>query len=286
MTELQEIEFGLLQQFLSICAQLNLTYYLVCGSALGAVKYGGFIPWDDDIDVALPRKDYETFCREAPEILPEWCFLQNYHSEPQYYLLGSKLRDSRTTYIEMMAERLKINHGVFIDIFPLDGQWCTERDHQMFRKKRAIFEAARRVRLNYNRLSPQNIGMVRTNWYWLLFRLFGYKHDTAAEIAVFDRFISSFSTDDSAVWCNHANSTSPLEYAPKEQYGDGVWMKFEGIPVRVPAQYDAYLTQKYGDWRGGIPPDQQYGHHHYVRCDLHRPFTEYTDTGEKGVKKS
>lgn len=134
MTELQEIEFGLLQQFLSICEQLNLTYYLVCGSALGAAKYSGFIPWDDDIDVALPRKDYEIFCREAPEILPEWCFLQNYHSDPQYYLLGSKLRDSRTTYIEMMAEHLKINHGVFIDIFPLDGQWCTEREHQMFRK--------------------------------------------------------------------------------------------------------------------------------------------------------
>ena len=286
MTELQEIEFGLLQQFLPICEQLNLTYYLVCGSALGAAKYSGFIPWDDDIDVALPRKDYKIFCREAPKILPEWCFLQNYHSEPQYYLLGSKLRDSRTTYIEMMTDCLKINQGVFIDIFPLDGQWCTEREHQMFRKKRAIFEAARRVRLNYNRLSPQNLGMVRTNWYWLLFRLFGYKHDTAAEIAVFDRFISSFSTDDSAVWCNHANSTSPLEYAPKEQYGDGIWMKFEGIPVRVPAQYDAYLTQKYGDWRGGIPPDQQYGHHHYVKCDLHRPFTEYIDTGEKGVKKS
>lgn len=286
MTELQEIEFGLLRQFLSICEQLNLTYYLVCGSALGAVKYGGFIPWDDDIDVALPRKDYEIFCSKAPQILPEWCFLQNYHSEPQYYLLGSKLRDSRTTYIEMMADRLKINHGVFIDIFPLDGQWRTEREHQMFRKKRAIFEAARRVRLNYNRLSPQNLGMVRANWYWLLFRLFGYKHDTAAETAAFDRFISSFSTDGSDIWCNHANSTSPLEYAPKEQYGDGVWLKFEGIPVRIPAQYDAYLTQKYGDWRGGIPPDQQYGHHRYVICDLHRPFTEYTDTGEKGVKKS
>ena len=156
----------------------------------------------------------------------------------------------------------------------------------MFRKKRAIFEAARRVRLNYNRLSPQNIGMVRTNWYWLLFRLFGYKHDTSAETAAFDNYISSFSTDDSNTWCNHANSTSPLEYAPKEQYGNGVWMKFEGISVRVPAQYDAYLTQKYGDWRGGIPPDEQYGHHHYVRCDLHRPFTEYIDTGEKEVKKS
>lgn len=193
MTELQEIEFGLLQQFLSVCEQLNLTYYLVCGSALGAVKYGGFIPWDDDIDVALPRKDYEIFCREAPRILPEWCFLQNYHSEPQYYLLGSKLRDSRTTYIEMMTDHLKINQGVFIDIFPLDGQWRTEREHQMFRKKRAIFEAARRVRLNYNRLSPQNIGMVRTNWYWLLFRLLGISMIPLRKrrrlITIFPRFL-------------------------------------------------------------------------------------------------
>lgn len=287
MTELQEIEVGLLQQFLSICEKLNLTYYLVCGSALGAVKYGGFIPWDDDIDVALPRKDYERFCREAPEFLPEWCFLQNYHSEPQYYLLGSKLRDSRTTYIEMMAENLKINHGVFIDIFPLDGQWTTEHEHRIFRHKRAVFEAARRVRLNYNRLSPQNLSMVRTNWYWLLFRLFGYKRNTATEIAAFDDFVASFSTDGSDIWCNHANSTSSREYAPREQYGNGTWMKFEGISVRVPAQYDAYLTQKYGDWRSGIPPDKQHGHHYYAKCDLHRPFADEPDAVVgKGVKKS
>ena len=275
MTELQEIEFGLLQQFLSVCEQLNLTYYLVCGSALGAVKYGGFIPWDDDIDVALPRKDYEVFCREAPKMLPEWCFLQNYHSEPEYYLLGSKLRDSRTTYIEIMTERLNINHGVFIDIFPLDGKWNTEKEHQTFRRKRASFEAARRVRLNYNRVSPQNIIMVQTNWYWLLFRLFGYKRNTASEVEAFDKYVSSFSPDASSIWCNHANSTSSLEYAPKEQYGDGVMMNFEGVEIRVPMQYDEYLTQKYGDWRGEIPEKEQKGHHYYVKCDLCRPFTDY-----------
>lgn len=283
MNELQKIEIGLLQQFLSVCEQLNLTYYLVCGSALGAVKYGGFIPWDDDIDVALPRKDYDVFCKEAPKMLPEWCFLQNYHSEPQFYLLGSKLRDSRTTYIEIMTEHLNINHGVFIDIFPLDGQWKTEDDYQIFRRKRAVFEAARRVRLNYNRLSPENIGMIRTNWYWLLFSLFGYRNDTSSEIEAFDRYVSSFSTEASSVWCNHANSASPLEYAPKEQYGEGMWRTFEGISVRVPAQYDNYLTQKYGDWRSEIPPSEQQGHHYYVKCDLHRPFSDYTESGAKGV---
>ena len=55
MTELQTVELELLRQFLAVCEREGLTYYMVCGSALGAVKYGGFIPWDDDIDVALPR---------------------------------------------------------------------------------------------------------------------------------------------------------------------------------------------------------------------------------------
>ena len=89
MTELQTVELELLRQFLAVCEREGLTYYMVCGSALGAVKYGGFIPWDDDIDVALPRADYERFCRVAPGLLPDWCFLQNYRSEPLFYRLGS-----------------------------------------------------------------------------------------------------------------------------------------------------------------------------------------------------
>lgn len=278
MTDLQTIEFGLLKQFISVCEKLQLTYYMVCGSALGAAKYEGFIPWDDDIDVALPREDYEIFCSEAPKILPEWYFLQNYYTEQQYYLLGSKLRDSRTTYIEVMADSLDINHGVFIDIFPLDGQWSTKADEKIFKKKRADFEAARRVRLHYHRLSPQNIFMFRTNLYRLLFMLFRYKSNTAKEIENFDKYVASFKTESSYMWCNHANSTSTLEYAPKEQYGDGAWLTFEGIPVRVPEKYDEYLTQKYGDWHAELPESERKGHHFYVTCDLQRPFTEYMNT--------
>lgn len=275
MTDLQAVEFELLKQFIAVCEELKLTYYLVCGSALGAVKYKGFIPWDDDIDVALPRKDYEIFCNEAPKKLPEWCFLQNYHTERKYYRIGSKLRDSRTTYIECMAENLDINHGVFIDIFPLDGQWKTKTEEKIFKKKLADFEAARRVRLRYHRLSPQNIFMLRTNLYRLLFLLFGYKSNTAKEAEAFDKYIASFKTENSDIWCNHANSTSVLEYAPKEQYGEGTWLTFEGMPVRVPEKYDEYLTQKYGDWRAEPEKAEQKGHHFYTKCDLDKPFTEY-----------
>lgn len=277
MTDLQAVELELLRQFLAVCGQEGLTYYLVCGSALGAVKYGGFIPWDDDIDVALPRADYERFCRLAPERLPEWCFLQNYKTEPLYYRLGSKLRDSRTTYIEAMSERLDIHHGVFIDVFPLDVQWHTPAEAREFRHRLSVFEAARRVRLHYRRWSLCNLPMIRTNLYRLLFLLSGgrYRGDTAAEIEAFDRYIASFPPGEHDIWCNHSNSTSAAEYAPREQYGDGILLPFEDLTVRVPAQYDAYLTQKYGDWRADPPPEEQVGHHACTVCDLTRPYTAY-----------
>ena len=84
MNDLQRKEFDLFAAFTAVCDRLGLPYFLVCGSALGAVKYKGFIPWDDDMDVGMLRGDYERFLREAPALLPEYYFLQSYKSEPAY----------------------------------------------------------------------------------------------------------------------------------------------------------------------------------------------------------
>ena len=121
MNELQKVQFDMLCWFVKICNELNLTYYLVCGSALGAEKYQGYIPWDDDLDVALPRKDYEVFLNKAQSLLPEYLFLQNHRTEKNYPFMFSKLRNSNTTYVETGSSNLNINHGIYIDVFPLDG---------------------------------------------------------------------------------------------------------------------------------------------------------------------
>lgn len=285
MTDLQKKEIELLKLLIEVCNKFNLTYYLVCGSALGAVKYSGFIPWDDDIDVALPRKDYEIFLDVAQKHLPSWCFLQNYRTEFQFHLLGTKLRDSRTTYVEKSCERLNINHGVFIDVFPLDGKWESAKDQRKFNKLKKIFEGRRRVNLNYNRLSRPGIWDIRTNYYYLMNRLFGLYSETRTSISNYDRFISMYSTETSSVWCNHANSPSELEYVPKEQYGEGIWVEFEGLKVRIPEKFDEYLTQKYGDWRADLPLEQQVGHHYYEVMDLERPYTDYIGNSSKVKKK-
>lgn len=277
MTELQKKEFEILKLFVDICNQLNLDYYLVCGSALGAVKYEGFIPWDDDIDVALPRKDYEIFLSKAPSLLPSWCFLQNYRTDPKFPLLGTKLRDSRTTFVECMCGELDINHGTFIDVFPLDGYSHSKKNDAILAKERRIFEGARRVNLTYRRFSPSNILSFTTMYYYLMNRLFGVYGDTAFSVKSFDALVSSFNAEATELLCNHANSVSPTELAPHEQYGTGAWAKFEGLKVRIPEKYDEYLTQKYGDWRADLPKEEQVGHHYAAVIDLDHPYTDYVE---------
>ncbi len=280
VNELQQAEFNILKEFVQICAKLELTYYMVCGSALGAVKYQGFIPWDDDIDVALPRKDYERFLEAAPSLLPEWCFVQNYRTDKHFHLYGTKLRDSRTTYIEAPCRKMDIHQGVFIDVFPLDEQYADPGMKKVYQKLRKKTDDIRIIRLDYRRFTSREVFNPR-NRYYILYKLFGLYSDTAKYIGEFDRFASQGNQNGNGIWCNHANSSSPTEFAPKEQYGKGIDAVFEGLTVRVPEKFDEYLTQKYDDWRADLPKEQQVGHHYYEICDLYKPYTYYTEQNHK-----
>ena len=137
MNALQRKELELFQAFLQVCRQLGLSYYLICGSALGAVKYRGFIPWDDDMDLAMLRPEYEVFLAQAPDLLPAHIFLQNYKTDPAFPAIYSKLRYSGTAYIEKAARKLAMHHGIFIDLFPLDGYPAEPaRQRRLERRKR------------------------------------------------------------------------------------------------------------------------------------------------------
>ncbi len=274
MNQLQKKEFELLKCFIEICEELQLTYYLVCGSALGAVKYGGFIPWDDDIDVGMPREDYQIFLNQAPAMLPKQFFLQNSESDPVFPMLYSKLRNSETTYIEKSAVSLPMNHGIFIDIFPLDGYPTKQREQKIleFKKKicllqiSCVFTAQRRIR-----------GQVVVDF----FRLLGCHKRTNKIIRYLNGCLSAYSIKDSSLICNHGNWQGRLEYAPKEQYGKGLFVSFEGLDVRVPENFDEYLTQKYGEWRKDLPKEEQKGHHTFTICDVEKPYTEYMNGGQQ-----
>lgn len=121
MLRLKACEVSMLKEFIEICEKLGLRYYALYGTLLGAVRHQGFIPWDDDIDVGMMREDYEVFVREGQKYLSEHLFLQTYESDPEYISGYAKIRDNNTTFIETSVKSRKMNHGIFIDIFPLDS---------------------------------------------------------------------------------------------------------------------------------------------------------------------
>jgi len=120
--EAQQIMLKMLLEFDRICKKHDLTYWLDFGTLLGAVRHKGFIQWDDDLDVSMPREDYELFLKIAPGELREDLFLQTRDTDKHYKNFFAKIRDRNSTYIDEGESTKKIwyHQGIFMDIFPLN----------------------------------------------------------------------------------------------------------------------------------------------------------------------
>lgn len=118
--KVQEDELQLLTKFDEICNKFNLRYTLAAGTMIGAVRHKGFIPWDDDIDVYMLRGDFNKLRKIATKELPENMFYQSHYTDPEYYYPFDKIRLNGTLFKETFLANHNINHGVFIDVFPID----------------------------------------------------------------------------------------------------------------------------------------------------------------------
>ena len=117
----QKVMLEILVEIHRICVENNITYWLEAGTLLGAIRHKGFIPWDDDCDISMPRKDYERFLQIAQEKLPETMFLQTKETDKEYPLPWAKIRKNGTLLIETgETGEEKYHHGIFVDIFPYD----------------------------------------------------------------------------------------------------------------------------------------------------------------------
>lgn len=272
MNDLQNVEFELFKVFKETCEKLNLNYFLVCGSCLGAARHGGFIPWDDDMDVGMYREDYNKFMEQAPALLPEGIFLQNYKTDAQYRNVAAKLRNSNTTYIEKSARKLNINHGIYIDIFPLDGYPSSG-----FKKMKLDF-----FKKYYVLAMLSGYGEKASTLKWKLafsfFHLFGYHKRPQKILEKYEALISKYPVKESEFICNHGTWYGKRDYISSEYYGKGSEIIYEGVVATVPEKCNEYLTALYGDWRMPPPPEKQKGHHYYEVCDTEKPYTYYMNS--------
>lgn len=118
---LQAVQLRMLLDFDRVCATLGLRYQLAAGTLLGAVRHQGFIPWDDDVDVAMPRADYQRLLAQGPALFHPDHFLQHWRSDPGFRARYAKLRRQNSEFREVATADLDCHQGIFIDIFPFDG---------------------------------------------------------------------------------------------------------------------------------------------------------------------
>ena len=266
MNDLQKKQLEILKEIIRVCEKHNLKYYLLGGSVLGAVRHEGFIPWDDDIDICMPRPDFDKLMALKDEFKAPY-FLQNTKTDPGFTYAMAKLRDSSTTYVETVFSRTKMNHGIFVDIFPLDG---------MSRRKNAKKAIGPKPYLLWFMWWFTYMGHFyrKPNWkkpHWtllgylasIIFLPFNIFNWTAKLIKAWTK---SINYDKATLIGPYLTMYFNRDSFPKSWFGDGVEGTFEGMKVILPAEYDKYLTQIYGDYMKLPPLDKQKGHHWHKGC--------------------
>ena len=272
LRKMKELEINMFAAFVEACRALNLRYYMVGGTLLGAVRHQGFIPWDDDIDVAMPRADYDVFCREGQRYLPDYMFLQCLETEPAYNANFAKIRDKRTTFVEYSVRKFPICHGVYIDIFPLDYYPDDSREQKKMDFQQVLFRRRTRAAVDVppqaRHRFPVELGLRAVSALTCL-RYPSFRK------ALAHREKLHTGVKPGSQWANYCGAWGKKEIMPGEWFGEGTVLSFEGMEVMGPVRYHEYLSQLYGDYMQLPPVEKRVGHHYAEFIDLDMPCGEY-----------
>lgn len=264
LREIQLKELEVLKEFLKICRKYKLRYYCLGGTLLGAVRHKGFIPWDDDIDVGMPRPDFIKFEKIIRQELPEYMRYYSYKDGTGYNYYFTKMTDSRIKVIDESAV-IPAEREVWIDIFPLDGM----PGNAIKRKIHCFRLLTARMRLNYSMFSTNvNTKKERALFEAILIKIGSILPvekmlNTPKEFARLDKLMQKYSYDESEYLVNFMGVHKLKEMFHKKVYGKGKWYSFEDIRLWGPEDSDFVLKQMYGDYMS--PPSEAEMNHHNTR---------------------
>ncbi len=256
-----------------MCREHNLRYYLADGSLIGAVREKGFIPWDDDLDICMPREDYEKLIAHSPEWLPYPYEFVCFENDPEYPLHFGKVQDASTTLIE--RPHLYYLGGVYADVFPIDGAPERKLAQALYNIRYKSLTKA----LYFLCRDPYRHGRGPSCWLPLLARK---RYTLQGLQAKIKRHMMRHDLRESRVAAVNHNDGLGSMVDKEKVLGEPAPIEFEGKTVMGMRDNDAYLTQLFGDYMTPPPPGKRHQHgFHFV--DLNLPYREYASRArEKG----
>lgn len=279
MKELWAVELDLLAEADRVCKKYELTYWANGGTMLGAVRHHGFIPWDDDIDIMMPRKDYDKFCEVAKKEFSDPYFFQTEYSDPTSFRTHAQLRNSRTTCILLSEVKLnrKFNQGIFLDIFPIDRIPDNKVDFENLKaeakkeyNKALYFHDLCFAQFRFT-LHPKWFIYNTARFILKFFCKVFYRELVHNPYRRYEKILSRFDSTDtkkfSLLICDFAFVHPRL----RSDFSKTVYVDFEFMKVPVPYKYEDNLTRVFGDWHKFVKDKSMHGG---VFFDTHRSYKD------------
>ncbi len=263
--KLWAVILDLVNEFDIVCKKHGFTYYMIYGTLLGAVRHKGFIPWDDDFDVAMPREDYDRFIQLKDEFKNPF-FLQTPYTDPESCYTYAKIRNSNTTGLSNMFKYQKFNHGIWITIFPLDYWEVLGGEERYNRIRQIAMNCGTYMRLKNPNLDEKNLNRVRA-----------YHSNPIEDYEEVQRLASSCK-DPASKYVMTATitiGTYEQKLLDAADFQETIPLDFEGLNVLAPCGYKHLLKVWYNDYMQ-LPPIEERGNWHADGVfDADIPYKDY-----------
>lgn len=273
LKSLQNIEKKALKSFIEVCEKNGLEYFVYGGTLLGVEKYNGLIPWDDDIDVALPRKSYARLMELGSEAFSSDLFLQTPYNCKKSPFPYAKLRVKGTKYVEYVNRNIDIESGIYIDIYPVDkipdDEKLRRKQYKQVRKWILIY-VCRQSKL-YDKETHGVKDVLKKIAKWVIcngLKVFSQKYC----MNKIDKYMTRYNDAECQRYAalNSPNYNNIYLNLYPLQSG-----KFDDLNVKLPGDYRTHLRMRYGDYSDLPPEDKRVGHIPYI-----------LDCGDKNESKS
>ena len=253
LLDIQSISLEILKDVHSFCESHNIRYSLAYGTLLGAVRHKGFIPWDDDVDIVIPRPDFERFCKEYQSSQGYTIYVPE---DGKNYLTFARVCDNNRTDVDAKFPWCVEPTGVWIDVFPLDGMPDDETEFSNHVKRiRALMQKEMRVRWT-KLMKSSHLSGIKEHFFYFIKRIFFCNYSISSTVHEHIQALKSNSFEEKAFYGQLCVMDYPeKEHNPKDDFRTCILMPFCDSYFYVMNGYDNFLKRYYGNYME-LPPEE------------------------------